>query len=134
MTQLNLFKRGTREYGSTSLKKEENTFFVFAHGNKNVVYDDREGNRKPLNHIALSKMIKSNSQWKSGMIIKLGSCNTGDGTNSIAQKLANIMGETVIAPNWYYWPTHGNPNAQVGWLLAAFPPGRWVTFNPYNKR
>ena len=95
-----------------------NTFFVAAHGNRDMIYEypnatpDSEfrGAGRPVSPKELATRIKNNVNYKKGMTVVLWACNTGKQGNNYssdcyAQQLADELGEDVkvLAPDSYYF-------------------------------
>ena len=95
-----------------------NTFFVAAHGNRDMIYEypnatpDSEfrGAGRPVSPKELATRIKNHVNYKKGMTVVLWACNTGKQGNNYssdcyAQQLADELGEDVkvLAPDSYYF-------------------------------
>ena len=117
-----------------------NVFTVGGHGNASLVQD---ANGNTLTPAALARLIKANPKYRAGMDVALLSCETGQGPNSFAQKLANELGSgKVSAPTELLWYYSDGTLKTVGSKPGALPntidqdptkPGTIRTFTPVNK-
>ncbi len=130
-SSLNLFKKDSLQDMGIDRPDVDSPdeFEVFAHGDKDTVFDDRQGTKIPLTPEQLAEQIKNSEGYTPGMTIRLCSCNTGVSTDNFAQDLANVLQTNVIAPNNYYHPAHYSLNTQVRGRFG-FPKGEWITFTP----
>ena len=78
-------------------------FDVIAHGSKHAIEVYNNGKVLMVNWRRLARMLKENRSHK---IIRLFSCNTGNGEECFAQNLANKLNRPVLAPTKYVfaWP------------------------------
>ena len=74
---------------------------VVAHGNPKSIYVEHNGKNVEINSRIAAKLIKSKRDYEKGKSIRLLSCNTGQGNNSFAQNLANIVAAYKVADLYY---------------------------------
>ena len=99
---LDLMKPGSSDdQYAPNYPTDNSVYSVFSHGDPQFVYDKRDGSTKPLTADALAALIKKDPNYTPGKPVKLISCNTGTGKNSLAQQLANDLGANVYAPQDY---------------------------------
>ncbi|MCL9761088.1 hypothetical protein [Frankia sp. AiPa1] len=94
-----------------------------------------------LNASELASLIRRDDNWK-GQPVRLMSCETGQGDDPIAQKLADELGVTVTAPTELafsdpetgrVWTTSMSEN-EFGRLVQTIPyDGTWIDFQPTGK-
>jgi len=105
-------KSATREFRN----KHPKNFNVMLHGNQDSI---ATADGKDM-YVAedIGDYLEQNG-WDGKSDLNLFSCNTGSGSNSIAQNLADTYGVTVYAPNGYYAvPIFGN-----GYVTqSSYPP------------
>ena len=116
---------------------DPSVFTVGGHGSPNLMQDE---NYENLSAADVADLIKSDPKYKPGMPVKLLSCETGQGSNSFAQQLANALGSsTVSAPTtllWYYSngtlkPVGGKADPVTGRLIQdPANPGQMLDFDP----
>jgi RHS repeat-associated protein len=134
LVDLNLFSPGQSIYGyANAASSPTGIFTVGGHGNPSLITNAAG---QPLTPQQLASQINANAS-ANGKTVKLMSCNTGNGDDSFAQKLANILGKTVIAPNnfvWYYSDGSTVVAPPVGGNLDNGPDlqnqGSWISFQP----
>jgi RHS repeat-associated protein len=115
---------------------------IYAHGNPYRI------NKMMADQLA--DFIQKSGKWRPGMPIKLSSCGSAEGENSIAQELAKILQTDVIGAEgkvWYNPLTGKDMNTPMPPLINNIPlihtgipnvfkPGRWVLFSgsfPYMR-
>lgn len=97
-----------------------NGLLVVSHGSPQSV--------RLMNAQQLADYIRANTGWRQGQPIILDACRTGQGSNSIAEQLSKILGNSpVIAPDQYVWNT-------LFWEIGVFPPQSTDKNNPLNNR
>jgi hypothetical protein len=85
------------------VKPSKNGFYdVGGHGSPKAFEYVQNGRKLTLDHRSLAKLIKNQKDYDGGGI-RLLSCSTGKGPNSLAQNLANKMGVPVEAPDELLW-------------------------------
>jgi RHS repeat-associated protein len=121
--------------GSDRIKVDGNRFNVAGHGNGWAMFsDDKPGYNPDTTFTAheLAEMISSHPDYSSGQSVVLWGCNTADeGNRSLGQRLANLLGVMVTAPdatlrvmpNGWYWL--GGP---FDFLTGGN--GSWIDFYP----
>ena len=117
-----------------------NVFTIGGHGNPSLIQD---ADGKSLTPAELAKLIKANPKYKTGMDVALLSCETGQGKDSFAQKLADELGSgTVSAPIellWYYsdgtLKSMGSKPGTLADTIIQDPtkPGKILIFTPVKK-
>ncbi len=129
-----------------TLPDDSSTITVFAHGNPNIVDDERNFPahspiaQNPLGARALANLIKNLPDFPNANRVVLYSCETGRGPNPIAALLAKYLGLPVWAPDNTFWTTPGNRCGISGIfppLLNGKPnkkePGSYLRFDPPSK-
>ena len=130
---LNLFPPDDKIYNfAKNVRNKPNVFQIGGHGDPSTIEDG--SSRQRLTARDLAQRIRSHPDYRKGMTIELLSCNTGTGSNSIGQQLANELNTTVKAPNqflWYYSdgrlkpmgmkPDHSMDPSQPG-IMRRFTP------------
>ncbi len=89
--------------GSLNVREFPTGFTVGGHGSPTSMSDDRIKKGSDLTIKQLASDIRANPKYHEGMPVVLFSCETGKGKNSFAQKLANELDATVIAPDEIIW-------------------------------
>jgi len=100
------------------------TFTLTAHGNPGgLCLNGKDMSTYTSDPKALAAYIRSQPGYKPGMPVRLASCSTGKGDDSIAEKLSKEMGVPMTAPNDTLWCPSGTigPNPKT-------PSGSWRTF------
>ena len=125
---------------ATALKPFEGEYTVDAHGDPNVV----QVGTVQLDANQVSELIKADSNWNN-QPVRLFSCNTGEGADPIAQRVADNLGVTVTAPiepvwsdldgNSFVAPAHLEWQEVGGKFEEVVVPGDpipdgWRTFTP----
>lgn len=111
---------------------DDKLFSFGAHGNQYFLSATRdEGSTRMTPEEFANRLKKKDFYYKGEKTIKLYSCETGKGgKNSFAQKLANEMGVTVMAPTTkVHYSSKGSKS--VAKLTGR---GRWKTFKPQPKK
>jgi len=79
-------------------------------------------------------MIKSHPKYEAGMPVGLYSCNTGNGNNPYAQKLAKELNTPVVAPDQYLWYYSDGKTVPAGMTakgeIDLANPGKFKVFTP----
>ena len=116
-TQMELWRAVFR-----NIPNDPNVFSIAGHGNPTSMFN-QYGN--PITPNELADMMEKQG-YDGKQPVKLYSCETGsNGTNSFAQKLANLINQPVTAPSVpYLVNTNGWQGLQSG--------GEWVIFRPQN--
>ena len=110
---------------------DDKLFLFGSHGNQYLLGDTENGNKTMTPEEFAKKLKNKEFYYKGEKTIKLYSCETGKGgKNSFAQKLANEMGVTVIAPTTkvHFKDVGGESTATLK------NRGKWVTFKPQPKK
>jgi RHS repeat-associated protein len=102
LSDINLFPRAQKQWGSAQLYDPPEVFSVAGHGNPQTMYDP---NGNPLTPQDIANRVEANPNYMIGEPVSLLSCSTGQGVNSFAQQLANILGAPVTAPDNLVWLT-----------------------------
>jgi len=112
-------------------------FTVGAHGHPKIILDE-QGGLLPAKFLA--ELIRKNKDYKSGMPVRLFSCDTGKGgSGSFASQLAKELQTNVTAPDskWTVWE-----KTDEGGLTSTYTApmdsmdvnssntGNWVTYGP----
>ncbi len=92
------------ELGLGRLQSPRGTYGVEAHGTPDFI-ESRTG--RPISPAELAEWIHRDPRYSPGMPIYLFACETGNGTHSYAQRLANVMKVTVVAPDTRIWVQGG---------------------------
>lgn len=71
------------------------TLMVFGHGTPAYMIDGRGFGSKKISPSDLASMIRESGLWNDSMPIEIWGCATGDGENSFAQKLADLLRSDV---------------------------------------
>ena len=95
LANLNLFKPGIIQAKQTDSWNPPDCYSVSGHGSPSNMTGPNGEFIFPKN---LARKIKDDHENFHGQPVCLDSCSTGKGDNPFAQKLANILGVTVIAP------------------------------------
>jgi len=93
------------------------TLIIYAHSSSRFFDDNRLGKHMVIDENGLSKVILQSKLWKYGMPIELRACNAGNGEDSIAQKLADILDVNVKAPDTYFF---ASKNGSLGPYITIF--------------
>lgn len=99
------------ELGLGHLQSPRGTYGVEAHGTPDFIMA-RTG--RPISPAELAAWIQHDPRYSSGMPIYLFACETGNGTHSYAQRLADVMKVTVVAPDTRLWVQKGGAFAVSG--------------------
>ena len=100
---------------------------VVVHGDPDYVVVYQVGQYVRVDYKFLANLIKNYSGYNGGNI-RLLSCSTGARPDGIAQKLANELGVTVLAPSDTLW-TDPSGALTIG-PTAISNTGRWIPFFP----
>jgi RHS repeat-associated protein len=137
LSDINYFPPGSPNYSDDKLFNPPGYFSVGGHGNSSIILNP-EG--QPLSPDDIAQSITGDPRYKAGEPIWLNSCSTGQGANSFAQQLSDILGVPVSAPDdaqWYHYQEArfiGIPYRQ--WVFETIGPdtktnsGRRFTFCP----
>ncbi len=96
LADINLFPPGSPQSTANNLWNPSGMFSVAGHGNSQYMYGP---NGEQLTPADVANMINANANYTSGQDVQLHSCSTGQGSNSFAQQLANLLNAPVTAPN-----------------------------------
>ncbi|WP_231861595.1 MULTISPECIES: hypothetical protein [Frankia] len=96
--------------------------------------------RTRLDARQLSALIRADENWR-GRPVRLVSCETGQGDDPVAQKVADELGVTVTAPTELAFNdergnvvTTSRRRNEFGILVATRPhDGHWIDFHPTTK-
>jgi hypothetical protein len=109
-----------------------NVFTVAGHGS--------ESSLSGLTPEDLASRIMAHQNWESGKQVQLMACSTGKGTNSFAQRLADILGTPVLATDKYTWfypngvvETWGSQRVNDQTVIDPRKPGEWIPFRPRGR-
>lgn len=119
--RINLFdKRDPLYLEALSIEEIPGFEDLCAHGSPTSIERIVNGKRVQMNASELAEYIRQSTNYSGGNI-RLASCSTGYGDNSIAQQLSKELGVTVMAPDsdLYYLPDEGtvfvgSPYGNVG--------------------
>lgn len=104
-----VFQSGNKLYFENISKRKdidpEGRHDFVAHGTIKEVQVNHQGKDVLINSKIAAKLLLNRKDYKKGQPIRLLSCETGKGSNSFAQNLANKLGVTVYAPSDYIWAT-----------------------------
>ncbi len=78
-------------------------FDIIAHGTSKFIELDHNGKIYKVNWRFVSRIIKKMPGYTNRKPVRLLSCNTGKGSKTFAQNLANKLNVIVYAPNKYLW-------------------------------
>jgi RHS repeat-associated protein len=133
---LNKAKDGQRYNTLEKIEPKADEYSVGAHGDRNSVNDDRTRWPVRLMPEELAKMIIKDRNYKKGMKIRLYSCEVGDGLDSFAAKLRDLLQVEVIAPDRVLVIDHETLKETIigkTWLWERpdpSNPGSWKHFYP----
>lgn len=130
---------------------DTNELTIYSHGTNITVNNMTAGQ--------LEKFIRESGKWKPGMNIRLNSCRSAQGQNSIAEELAKRMGVFVTGAEGKVWLNQITgrdfrrpyPAIELIWFVSPglgklYPklrgyqipnflaPGRWVSFSPSGSK
>ena len=131
LANINLYNpKGTRSenflYKQTEMLKLDKYYTISGHGNKDFMQGPNS-NRIDVDDLA--KMIRNDPNYK-GQTIYLSSCSTGKGNNSFAQRLANKLNTSVIAPNDDIKVHVSNENGYESFNETIINNGKFIYFIP----
>jgi RHS repeat-associated protein len=138
LTDINLFNPTSDTFihgAANNVPNDPNVFTVGAHGSPSTIVDS---NNVPIAAADLANMIKAHPKYAAGMTIELLSCNTGQGTNSYAKRLAKqLPGHEVKGADKYVW-YHAAGNTEIAGMDAAgnidrSQPGNMTTFKYHGQ-
>ena len=118
------------------MQSEDGIFSIGAHGSSDFILNM---SNKPIDSLDLAGIIVNYNAFKSSKAVQLWSCNTGKGDNSFAQKLADIIGEPVIAPDGFLsvlpnGTYHINKDVDVRNEVVDNNNGSWRIFYPRKMK
>jgi RHS repeat-associated protein len=127
LEKLILFGRGdvSMQSAAQNAKDIPGTLNVYAHGNEDVIADDRNG-RTLMNPAAAAKLIRDSGLWKPGMPVTVEACNVGKESNGFTQGLANALGVPVTGPNGYL---EVKPRVDNSWGFSGVWSWSWGGFH-----
>jgi RHS repeat-associated protein len=132
LVDLNLFPHdeGIRQ-SADNIPNPKGTFTVGGHGNSDVMVGALHD---PITPKQMADRIKAHPSYTQGQHVVLMSCNTGNGSDPYAQKVANELGAPVSGPDKFLW-IWPNGKVQPAGIKAdktmdTGDIGRWHTFNP----
>ena len=139
LTELVLFSPGDTGgvffRSATTYRSPEGTYTVGGHGNPGEM---RDADNNTITPEKLRDMLLRDRRYRDAEQVQLASCNTGKhGDRSFAQRLANLLGKPVIAPDNYVFfrPTGTFYLASTGGKNGGPLPGtsgQWITFYPMS--
>lgn len=95
-------ERATRlSMGYPRVMAPKGAYGIEGHGDSRYVYC-KQG--RAMTAAELAQWVLRDPAYRQGMPVYLMCCETGKGRNPIAQKLADILGCTVVAPTERLWP------------------------------
>ena len=104
--------------------KDDGAIHIFSHGNNQGLYPETGGKTEGIKtkNQFISFLDKHSDTWKDRkegetITIILHSCNTGKGEESIAEKLSNIKGVRIIAPDN---PDYISENGELGTYIPKY--------------
>ena len=127
-----------KKYAQDIDNSDPKVFQVYGHGVSSYIIDMRavsSADRPKLRAKELIEAMKKENpkKWEEATEIKLHSCRTGKGQNSVAQLVADLSGKTVVAPTELLWLSGDIADAKEN----VFPPiqdknakGEWKPFSP----
>lgn len=98
------------ELGLGRLRSPCGTYGIEGHGTPDCI-KSRTG--RPISPAELAAWIHRDPRYQTGMPIYLFACDTGRGSRSFAQQLADVMQAPVVAPTERLWPRKGG-NYETG--------------------
>ena len=115
----------------------DGVFDLIAHGNSKCIEVSHNGEDKKIDWRSAKRLIERMPGYKKGQPIRLLSCNTGSGSLSFAQNLANKMNVVVYAPNNFLWAWPWGEHAVYG-RIDDKPdynkPGKFIMFVPGGNK
>ncbi len=115
----------------------DGVFDLIAHGTSTHIQVDHNGKSYDIDWRSAKRLIERMPGYKKGQPIRLLSCNTGSGSLSFAQNLANKMNVVVYAPNNILWAWPNGNHAVLG-SKGGRPdrnqPGDFVEFVPGGNK
>lgn len=144
LLDLDFFNPGTWEDADSATHPDKPDIYdVGAHGCAGSMYNSRTG--KHMSAAAVAAVMMADPNFAKKKKVKLWSCSTGQGNNSFAQQLADIVGKPVIAPidDLIASGTRGSGVLNDGKtevaccrcpFLKLFGRDGWKTFKPTKKK
>lgn len=115
----------------------DGVYDLIAHGSSTHIQIDHNGRGYDIDWRSAKRLIERMPGYKKGQPIRLLSCNTGSGSLSFAQNLANKMNVVIYAPNNYLWAwpwgehvVCGRTNGKADYTK----PGEFIKFVPGGNR
>lgn len=113
---------------SKNIKPIEGYEDIVIHGDKyGFAYRDLDGNEDNISVKEFAEILKSSPLYKGGNI-RLISCQTGAEDGIVAQKLADLLGVEVMAPNDVVW-IYPNGDIVIG-PTEYENSGKWLIYKP----
>jgi RHS repeat-associated protein len=115
--------------GEPPITDTPGSFTLNGHGNSEAVVTDDGYTTDPKK---LAEFIRKQPGYTAGMPVILAACNTGEGSNSIAEQLAEELKAPVSAPDEKLWVfedgSHTITNSDDGAKSGTANTGNWRTF------
>uniref|UniRef100_UPI002FCD6F47 RHS repeat domain-containing protein n=1 Tax=Massilia sp. S19_KUP03_FR1 TaxID=3025503 RepID=UPI002FCD6F47 len=134
LVDINMFPshEAIREYAE-NIPSPPGTFTVGGHGNSQSILTSEN---KPLSARELALRIRNHPKYECGMPVQLFSCETGQGTDPIAKKLAKELKSPVKAPDKILWIYSNGETVPMGMkrnldgedIMDTSQPGKWKKF------
>lgn len=97
LLDLSFFNPGTWEDADSATHPDKPDLYdIGAHGCAGSMYNSKTGGQ--MSAAAVAAIVLADPNFAKKKKVKLWSCSTGQGSNSFAQQLADLVGKPVIAP------------------------------------
>jgi RHS repeat-associated protein len=132
LADINLFPTSeTIRTSAENIPRPQGAFMVGGHGNQNVMVD---GSHNPISPQQMAARIKAHPSYTEGQHVVLLSCNTGNGTDPYAKKLATELNAPVSGPDKFLWIWPNGATKPAGMkpdgTMDTADIGQWNTFHP----
>jgi RHS repeat-associated protein len=132
LADINLFPTSeTIRTSAENIPRPQGAFMVGGHGNQNVMVD---GSHNPISPQQMAARIKAHPSYTDGQHVVLLSCNTGNGTDPYAKKLATELNAPVSGPDKFLWIWPNGATKPAGMkpdgTMDTADIGQWNTFHP----
>jgi RHS repeat-associated protein len=132
LVDINLFPHDEAiRQSADNIPNPKGTFTVGGHGNPDVMVGALHD---PITPKQMADRIKAHPSYTEGQHVVLMSCNTGNGTDPYAQKVANELGAPVSGPDKYLWIWPNGKVQPAGMKedrsMDTSDIGKWRTFTP----
>jgi RHS repeat-associated protein len=146
LSDVNLLNAEQRRAGDSFHRKDPELLSVVAHSvvyegeNEPFAFDDQSTARphRIISVAQLARKIRQTDKWKAGKVktILLLSCNVGTGDNSLAQRLANMLGVLVIGVSGgrVEWVPRLADDEYGGFMPDPEDNGAYKPFRPHRRQ